>query len=137
MSKGSDKPQRILEYIQTYQQEHGYSPSFIEIARALGISGSNVVSYNIDLLVKAGKLEKTYYVARSLRVVGSESDVQTPTIPQELQQLKEAAKPFVDFWFDLVIGKKDEDIIAVRTPDKSTRHIKAGDIRRLRKLIEG
>lgn len=130
----SDKPQRILEYIQSYQQEHGYSPSFIEIARALGISGSNVVSYNIDLLIKAGKLEKDYYVARSLRVVGSAPSVQST--PQ-LQQLKEAAKPFVDFWFDLVVGKKDDDIIAVRTPDKTTRHIKAGDIRQLRKLIEG
>lgn len=50
--------QKIFQFIQAYANQHGYSPSLVEIARGIGISPKSIslVSRNIHALVKSGQL---------------------------------------------------------------------------------
>ncbi len=64
--------QRLLTFIQGYQQAHGYTPSIREIMRGLQLSSTSVVNYRIAELVKLGYLKRGGKgVARSLVIVGS------------------------------------------------------------------
>lgn len=48
----------ILEYIKTFQEQHGgMSPTFLNIMEALDISSKSVVRFYLDRLKNAGKIE--------------------------------------------------------------------------------
>lgn len=60
---------KIVEFIDLYIEEHGYSPSFREVGDGVGISSTGHVSYWIDKLVIEGRLTKASTIPRSVRVV--------------------------------------------------------------------
>lgn len=57
MSRTTDKPQQILDFIAQYIQEHGYSPSIREIGTAVGLKSTASVSYHLQLLQEQGRLQ--------------------------------------------------------------------------------
>lgn len=59
----------VLEFINKYCQENGYSPSYQEIADAVGISSKSGVKRMIDNLIERGRLETLPRRSRSLVVV--------------------------------------------------------------------
>ena len=60
------KQKAILDYIESYINEHGYSPSYREIKDALGYKSVASVAIHIDNLIKRGHLVKRDYSARSV-----------------------------------------------------------------------
>jgi len=64
----TDRQQRILRYIREFTQERGYPPSIREIGRAVGISSTSVVNYNLDRLEQEGLLERDRGYSRGLRL---------------------------------------------------------------------
>ncbi|EKD72063.1 MAG: LexA repressor [uncultured bacterium] len=66
--------QKIYEYIQSHINEHGYSPSLVEIARGIGISPKSVslVSRSIHALVDAGRLKIDKKGYRSVQVADAD-----------------------------------------------------------------
>ena len=60
---------KIVDFIDLYIEEHGYSPNFQEIGESVGISSMGHVSYWIDKLVIEGRLTKEPNISRSVRVV--------------------------------------------------------------------
>ena len=58
----------VLEFVNSYCAEHGYSPSYQEIAAAVGISSKSGVKRLIDGLVERGRLEMMPRRARSVVV---------------------------------------------------------------------
>jgi repressor LexA len=70
MAKGklTDRQRRILEFIQQFSQEYGYPPSIREIGRAVGISSTSVVNYNLNRLVEEGYLSRDQNVSRGIRL---------------------------------------------------------------------
>ena len=62
----------ILEFIDAYIEEHGYSPNLREIGEAVGITSTSHVSYWINKLVAEGKLTKVPNISRSVRMVKDE-----------------------------------------------------------------
>ncbi|OQA47203.1 MAG: LexA repressor [Chloroflexi bacterium ADurb.Bin325] len=65
----SDRQARILEFIDAYVQEHNYPPTIREIGKAVGISSTSVVKYNLERLQEKKKLERSKEVSRGLRLV--------------------------------------------------------------------
>lgn len=65
------KQKQILDYIDGFIKEHGYSPSYREIMRGLDYKGIATVALHVDSLVKRGHLIKRDNTARSLEVVRS------------------------------------------------------------------
>jgi repressor LexA len=62
------KQKAILDYITTFINDHGYSPSYREIAEHFGYSSIATVSDHIETLKIKGNLQKNFNTARSLQL---------------------------------------------------------------------
>lgn len=67
------KQQQLLEFIQTFIGEHGYSPSYREIMTGLNYTSVATVALHVNSLIKRGHLAKRDRSARSLELVNSEA----------------------------------------------------------------
>ena len=69
---GKEKRNKILQYIVTYIQEHGYSPSVREIGEGIGLNSTSTVQYHLNRLFELGELETDAVkgTARAIRVPG-------------------------------------------------------------------
>lgn len=73
MGKKITKKQKlILDFIETYLAENDASPSYREIAAALGLSSVASVAEHIDNLVNKGVLRRVPNTARSLEILDYE-----------------------------------------------------------------
>ncbi len=63
------KQKELLEFIETFIAEHGYSPSYREIMAGLNYSAVATVALHVNSLIKRGHLRKRDHSARSLEVV--------------------------------------------------------------------
>ena len=70
MAKGklSDRQRRMIDFIQHFSDENGYPPSIREIGKAVGISSTSVVNYNLNRLVEEGYLSRDQNVSRGIRL---------------------------------------------------------------------
>lgn len=65
------KQKRTLDYVSSFIEQHGYSPSYREIANGLKLNSVATVAQHIDSLVTKGLLTKGNNSARSLLPVGA------------------------------------------------------------------
>ena len=67
--KLTKKQLAVLNYLQDFTEENGYSPSYREIMAGLGLSSVSAVAEHIDNLVSKGVLKKVPGAARSLEIL--------------------------------------------------------------------
>ena len=67
--KLTKKQLAVLDFLQDFTEENGYSPSYREIMAGLGLSSVSAVAEHIDNLVDKGVLKKVSGAARSLEVL--------------------------------------------------------------------
>lgn len=65
------KQRELLDYIEQFIKEHGYSPSYREVMNGLDYTSVATVSLHINSLIRRGHLRKRDRSARSLEVVRS------------------------------------------------------------------
>lgn len=65
------KQRELLNYIEEFINEHGYSPSYREIMTGLKYNSVATVALHVNNLMKRGHLRKRDHSARSLEVVES------------------------------------------------------------------
>jgi SOS-response transcriptional repressor LexA len=63
------KQKELLQFIQAFIDEHGYSPSYREIMNGLNYTSVATVALHVNSLIKRGHLVKREHAARSLEVV--------------------------------------------------------------------
>ena len=63
------RQEQMIDFIQDFQDEHGYPPTIREIGAAVGISSTSVVNYNLEKLEEQGRIERNREVSRGLRLV--------------------------------------------------------------------
>lgn len=80
MPRTSDKAQRILEYVNQFVQENGYSPSVREIGAAVGLRSTASVSYHIQALQEKGLLQAPGGKCRKRSLVAGSRPGQIPII---------------------------------------------------------
>ena len=68
-TKITKKQQAVLDFLEDFTEEKGYSPSYREIQAGLGLSSVSAVAEHIDNLVAKGVLRKVPGAARSLEVL--------------------------------------------------------------------
>lgn len=71
------KQRLLLEFIDSFIGEHGYSPSYREIMNGLNYTSVATVSLHVNNLISRGHLRKRDYSARSLEVVKSNVEQQS------------------------------------------------------------
>jgi repressor LexA len=64
----SERQERILVFIRQYGDEHGFPPTIREIGKAVGITSTSVVKYNLERLEDKGRLERSEEISRGLRL---------------------------------------------------------------------
>lgn len=65
------KQKELLDYIEAFISEHGYSPSYREIMNGLEYTSVATVALHVNSLIKRGHLRKRVHSARSLEVVAA------------------------------------------------------------------
>jgi SOS-response transcriptional repressor LexA len=68
------KQRELLDFIENFIAEHGYSPSYREIMNGLQYNSVATVALHIGSLIKRGHLRKRDHSARSLEVVRDTAD---------------------------------------------------------------
>lgn len=63
------KQKELLTFIETFINEHGYSPSYREIMAALNYTSVATVALHVNNLITRGHLRKRDHSARSLEIV--------------------------------------------------------------------
>ncbi len=64
-----ERHQRIMQFLEAYQQENQYSPSIREIGNHIGVQSTSLVDYYLRQLSEMGYLERDDRVSRSIRIV--------------------------------------------------------------------
>lgn len=67
--KLTKKQLALLNYLEDFTEENGYSPSYREIMSGLGLSSVSAVAEHIENLVQKGVLKKVPGAARSLEIL--------------------------------------------------------------------
>lgn len=73
MANLSERQQHILDFIRQYLEEHNYPPTIREIGKAVGISSTSVVKYNLERLQEKKLIERSDEVSRGLRLTDGPS----------------------------------------------------------------
>ncbi|MBZ0292772.1 MAG: MarR family transcriptional regulator [Anaerolineae bacterium] len=75
----------ILNFIEEYRQQKGYSPSIREIGAGTGIASTSAVNYQINRLVEAGYLVRTSEVSRSFILLEAAYEAMDKQSPNECE----------------------------------------------------
>ncbi len=75
------RQKEILDYIQGFIAEHGYAPSFEEIADSFGYSSLATVHEHLSNLERKGYIRKSYNESRSIEMVGSGQEAAAVELP--------------------------------------------------------
>ena len=67
--KLTKKQLAVLDFLQDFTEENGYSPSYREIMSGLGLSSVSAVAEHVENLVEKGVLKKVPGAARSLEIL--------------------------------------------------------------------
>lgn len=67
--KLTKKQLALLNFLEDFTEENGYSPSYREIMAGMGLSSVSAVAEHIDNLVGKGAIKKVPGAARSLEVL--------------------------------------------------------------------
>ena len=57
MAKHGETKQRIYMFVKRYMLEHGYAPSYREIAEGVGIKSTSTIQHHIDVMLVDVSLE--------------------------------------------------------------------------------
>ena len=85
------KQKEILDFVRAFSEEHGYAPSFEEIAGAFGYGSLATVHEHLENLRTKGYIRKGYNESRSIELVPAE--VKAGAIPVPLYGSVAAGEP--------------------------------------------
>ncbi len=114
------KQHDLLEFIASFIEAKGYSPSYREIMKGLNYTSVATVALHVNSLIARGHLVKRDHSARSLEVVKN-AKIETPIIPKQLKASEEKwLVKKVDMFFKEVekkngISENDLDEVYVLT----------------------
>ena len=63
------RQKQVLDFLVTFQNKHGYSPSFEEMARSLKLTSLATVHKHITTLERKGFVRRGYNQSRSIEVM--------------------------------------------------------------------
>lgn len=72
------KQKKVLEYIESYTQKHGFSPSHEEIRKHLKLSSVSTVNHYMKILQDKGYIKREKNLARSVKIDQNDSIVSIP-----------------------------------------------------------
>ena len=80
MPRTSNKPEEIMNFVNEFVQEHGYSPSVREIGEAVGLRSTASVSYHLQALQAKGILGAAGQKGRKRAIAAGARPGQIPIV---------------------------------------------------------
>src|SRR6201984_1455986 len=81
------RQKEVLDYLVSFQNKHGYSPSFEEIGKGLKLTSLATVHKHITTLEKKGFLRRGYNQSRSIEILQLPKPVKDQVIERKVQEL--------------------------------------------------
>jgi len=106
---GANRKHQILQYITNYYKENGYSPSYREIACAIGLRSPSTVHSYIMQLKAEGKLDMRRQSPRTIRP--TEELIITSDNPIQRINLKAADGGSISFDCDITETKDHASVV--------------------------
>jgi len=127
------RQKEILDYIHRFIDEHGYAPSFEEIAQFFGYSSLATVHEHLTNLERKGYIRKSYNESRSIEMVPEDGTVSAFELPllgavaaglpiEAVQDQESLAVPA-----DMVRPGKDNFVLRVEGNSMIDEQIRDGD----------
>ena len=127
------RQKEILDHIGSFIDEHGYAPSFEEIAEAFGYSSLATVHEHLSNLERKGYIRKSYNESRSIELVSRESGPLAIELPllgavaaglpiEAVEEHETLAVPP-----DMVRRRKDNYVLRVEGSSMIEEQIRDGD----------
>lgn len=138
----SERQSKILGFLNTFTLDNGYPPTIREIGKAVGITSTSVVNYNLDALQRAGYIYRDRTVSRGIRLADdpreAEESANLIRIPllgriaagEPLRVFTDAVDPedTLELTRDLVPAEKDMYALKVQGDSMVDALINDGDI---------
>src|SRR6516164_9807894 len=116
------RQKEILDFLETFVTRNGYSPSFEEIARGMGLKSLATVHKHITNLEKKGMLDRVHNRSRSIDVLPPGTRTRTSEgLPVETSETAESIS------LHDVVGNRDVFALEVRGDSMRDEHIINGD----------
>ncbi|MBI9046623.1 MAG: repressor LexA [Anaerolineaceae bacterium] len=64
-----ERHQKIMDFLFSFQEEFGYSPSIRQIGENIGVKSTSLVDYYLKRLVALGYIERDQHISRSIRLM--------------------------------------------------------------------
>ena len=111
--------QLLLDFIEQFTDENNYSPSYREIAAALGLGSVATVAQHIDNCVTAGFLIKVPHAARSLRVIRGEGfDESRRLFKTHIEAIKDRIEQAKEAGEEEKVSEAEDDLMTLRAAAK-------------------
>src|SRR5207237_5611011 len=75
------RQREILTYLETYTEEHGYAPSFEEIATQFNYNSLATVHEHLTNLERKGYIKRAYNESRGIELMPSEAFPRATSLP--------------------------------------------------------
>jgi len=127
------RQKEILDFIHGFIDEHGYAPSFEEIAQAFGYSSLATVHEHLSNLERKGYIRKSYNESRSIEMMPEEGTVAAVGLPllgavaaglpiEAIQEQESLSVPL-----DMVRPGRDNFVLKVEGNSMIDEQIRDGD----------
>ena len=100
--KLTKKQLAVLNFLEDFTEENGYSPSYREIMAGLGLTSVSAVAEHIDNLVGKGVLKKVPGAARSLEVLDYKHEETVSLFKAKLMDCTEEEKELLEKVADIL-----------------------------------
>ena len=77
MKRLSNIQKKIIDFIESFIDKYGYSPSVRDVAGGCGIASSTVAQYHLNILEREGYISRGRKVSRSIALLKGKSDLVT------------------------------------------------------------
>lgn len=81
------RQKEVLDFLVSFHNKHGYSPSFEEIARSLKLTSLATVHKHISTLERKGFIRRGYNQSRSIEILQLPKAVKDQVIERRIQEL--------------------------------------------------
>lgn len=99
---------KLLGYVRNYIATHDYSPSYDEMATAMGVASKSGIHRIIHGLMAAGKVRMRFGSARSIEIIGVSADPTRAQLADKIVKLLHEVHAVDD-------GEAPEDLLIICT----------------------
>ncbi len=97
-----ERHRKIMEFLTSFQDKNGYSPSIREIGDSIGVTSTSLVDYYLKNLEQHKYIERNQHVSRSIRILRP----MYPSFTGEVKRVaRKAAQAASDFFSVPLLGR--------------------------------